>query len=183
MKGFNYLAAAQRRKPLAFGTTIAIDNRIRGPLAALVAIVVLTCAIGAVQLSRLGAAAQAYSVTSAQLAASELTVRSVKRLRARLDAQAQVADRIDEIRRTSLQRVSELAWIGNHLPRDTWLHAVRYEDGTYSLEGSSARAGAVGNAILALRENTRAAAVRLVSLHADASTKRIDYTLRLEPNP
>jgi hypothetical protein len=115
------------------------------------------------------------------LTATEPAVRDVAALRERVARTAQLCDEIDSIRRSGLQRANEFAWIGNQLPAHTWLRALRYEDGVYSLEGTAEYASAVGAAILALRDADRATLPQLVALNADpnAGAARIHYRLRI----
>jgi Tfp pilus assembly protein PilN len=179
---FNYLAAPGRPWFTPPPTVVAIDNRIRGPLAALLATIVVTAALGTVQLIRLHAAQDAYARASIRLQADELAIRDVDALRTRVARRRGLSDYADGLQRASLARTNELAWIGNRLPAHTWLRALRYENGRYTLEGSCARAAAVGAVILALRDETHAAIPQLVSLRDDhtAGATRVRFTLRLQ---
>jgi Tfp pilus assembly protein PilN len=185
MNHFNYLGEARRLRLPTIATTFAIDNRVRGPLTALFATLLLSAAVSLAQLSRLHAAQRAYAAASAQLAASNTSVAAIKQLRARVAAKTQLTALVVDVRRISLLHANELAWIGNRLPPDTWLNALRYENGSYSLEGTSKRVGAVGSAILALRDNDLAPVPRLVSLHDVAGdvAAPVHYALRLEAHP
>lgn len=183
MTRFNYLRAPARKPVFVLSGTFAIDNRIRGPLAALVATFILTGALSLVQFSRFTAAQRAYVAQSQRLLARAAQVEAVTALRATTVRKSRLIAHVDAVRRMSLAHANELAWIGNHLPADTWLGVLRYEHGSYSLEGASERAAAVGSAMLALRDNPRSTLPKLVSLRDDADTSgaaRIRYTLRLE---
>jgi Tfp pilus assembly protein PilN len=185
MNSFNYLGAARPLRWPSVATTFAIDNRVRGPLALLMATLIFTTAVAVAQFSRLHAAQRAFTAMSTRLATSNASVAAINALRARVDEKTRLAAHIDDVRRISLVHANELAWIGNHLPQDTWLSALRYEDGNYSLEGTSKRIGAVGSAILALRGGDLATAPRLVSLRDDAgdASAHVHYTLVLEARP
>ena len=184
VKRFNYLNDRRIGWP-AIAFTVAIDNRIRGPLAALVTTLILTAVVSFVQLTRLQSAQRSYAVACARLAASTSAASAVKAFGAQVEGKARLAAHVAQLRRISIVRVNELAWIGNHLPPDTWLTALRYENGSYSLEGTSERVAAVGSAMVALRADGRAGAARLVSLHdeANSSVRHVHYTLRLEAHP
>jgi Tfp pilus assembly protein PilN len=179
---FNYLAKT-RRFPFPTGlATFAIDNRIRGPLAALMATTVLTATLSMVQLSRLHTAQRAYAAAAMRLTADQPALDELNALRARLINGTRLSERVTKIRRASLLHANELTWIGNHLPAQTWLATLRYEAGSYSLEGTSDRASAVGATILALHDAAHATVPQLISLHDDRSggTARVRYTLRVQ---
>jgi Tfp pilus assembly protein PilN len=184
VKRFNYLGGA--REPFAAKlNTIAIDNRIRGPLAALLATIVLTATLSVVELARLRAAQDAYATVSQGLAADQHAVDEVNVLRANVLAKLHLSDRVAAIRRSSLAHANELTWIGNHLPAKMWLHVLRYENSGYSLEGTSERATAVAAALLALHDEAHGLVPQLMSLEddANASTIRVRYRLHIEAQP
>ncbi len=185
MTRFNYLPRPRGAAfPLRF-TTVAIDNRIRGPLAALIGTLMLTALLSTVQLVRLQAAQRTAAAASMQLAAGQAAIAEFRTLQARVDSDSRLSARVDDIRRASLQHANQLTWIGNHLPAHVWLAVLRYEDGKYSLEGTSDRAAAVGAAMDALRDSNRPTVPQLVSLHDDegASDTRVRYRLRLQTPP
>jgi Tfp pilus assembly protein PilN len=175
---FNYL---QRGRPQLRFATVAIDNRIRGPLVALFATLLLTAILSSAQLVRLQAAQHAYAAASTRLLNAEAAVARTRALHGRILAASRLAARVDGIRRASLVHANELTWIGNHLPAHVWLVALRYEGGTYSLEGTSDRASAVGAAMDALNDGSHPIVPQLVSLHDDGSTgaTRVRYRLFL----
>ena len=178
---FDYLHPARRAPLRVCCGTFAIDNRVRGPLLALFATLAVTAAAGMVQLERLHAAQHAYARAAAALIANEPAVRDAAALQERAARSARLSDDVDDVRRSGLQHANDLAWIGNRLPAQTWLHALRFEDGAYSLEGTSVRVSAVGAAMLALRDVDRATVPQLVSLQVDptAGAAPIRYRLRI----
>ncbi len=185
MKRFNYLAGRRRTAGDSKLGGLAIDNRIRVPLAAFIASITLAATLDLVQLTRLHAAQDRYARASIRLAADEPAVRERGALRAHIQRETQLIDYVVGLQRTSLARADDLAWIGNRLPAHTWLRALRFENGYYTLDGTSDRSAAVGTALLALRDAGRATLPQLVSLHDDgASTApRVRYTLRIETRP
>jgi Tfp pilus assembly protein PilN len=181
VKRFSYLPPAPTPAPVTL-PTLAVDNRIRGPLAALLGTLVLTLLVSFVQLARLEAASRVDAAAVARLAADEPALRDLAALHAQVVQLRALSESVGEIRRSSLARANELAWIGNQLPPGTWLTAVRFEDGAYTLEGSADRAPAIGLAMTALRDDAHALNPQLVSLHDDPtpSGRRVRYTVRLE---
>jgi Tfp pilus assembly protein PilN len=185
MNRFNYLLASRRPAFTSRFAVLAIDNRVRGPLAALLVTVLLTATGGLIQLARLCAADQAYARAAMALSALQPAVRNVDAQRARVVRKTLLADYLLGIRRSDFVHANELTWIGNRLPPHTWLGALRYEAGSYSLEGTSDRAAEVGTAMLALHDAAHATTPQLVSLHDDGSAgaARVHYTLRLQTRP
>jgi Tfp pilus assembly protein PilN len=181
MTGFNYLGPSRRPSFPIRLTVVAIDNRIRGPLATLLATIVLTTTLSAVQLARLHAAQLAYVHASERLRAGEGAVRDIESRQARLRRLRELGDYVAGVQRASLARTNELAWIGNRLPAQTWLRTLRVERGVYSLEGTCDRVAAVGAVMIALRDEAHPAIPQLVSLHDDrTSADRVRFTLRLQ---
>jgi hypothetical protein len=179
---FDYLGGLRRTSAASGSSSIAIDNRIRVPLAAFLAAITIAGAINLVQLTRLHAAQRSYARTSLHLMLDEPALREAGVLRARIVRETQLVEFVSGLRQTSLGRANELAWIGNHLPAHTWLRTLRYENGNYMLDGTSDRAAAVGTAMVALRDATHATATQLVSLHDDGGSTEphVRYTLRVE---
>jgi Tfp pilus assembly protein PilN len=138
-----------------------------------------------VQLTRLHAAQDRFAYASIRLAADEPAVRRSGALRAHILRETRLVEYVVGLQRTSLTRVNDLAWIGNRLPAHTWLRALRFDNGNYTLEGTSDRSAAVGTALLALRDAGHATLPQLVSLHDDGGTTatRVRYTLRVGRRP
>jgi Tfp pilus assembly protein PilN len=185
VKRFNYLAGPRQAAGDSKLGGVAIDNRIRVPVAAFIASVTLAAMLDLVQLTRLHAAQDRYSRASIRLAADEPAVRESGARRAHIRHETQLIDYVVGLQRTSLSRANDLAWIGNRLPAHTWLRAVRFENGNYTLDGTSDRSAAVGTALLALRDAGHATLPQLVSLHDDggSTATRVRYTLRVETRP
>jgi Tfp pilus assembly protein PilN len=181
---FNYLAGKRRTASGSRPRGITIENRIRVPLAAFVAAVTLAASLSLVQLTRLHAAQERYDRASLRLIAGEPALRETAALREDILRGTRLIDSVAALRRTSLDRANELAWIGNRLPPHAWLRALRFENGAYTLEGTSDRTAAVGAAMLALRDG-RTTLPQLVSLRDDGGSAptRVHYTLRVETHP
>lgn len=177
---FNYLPAPRP----AFGARfapIAVDNRVRGPLAALAIAIVFTIAASTVQIVRLHAAADEYARASMRLTADGPALREIAALQARLIRESDLSNYVDGVRRANLARANELAWIGNRLPAQTWLSTLRYENGSYSLEGTSDQPQSVAAAMDALRDPGHPITPQLVSLSDDPASgaQHVHYRLRI----
>jgi Tfp pilus assembly protein PilN len=185
VKRFDYLAAPRQSVFHSRPSGLAVDNRIRIPLAAFIVTLTLAAMLATIQFARLHAAQARYERASVQLSADEPALAAARTLRARVLRETRLVAYVADLQRTSLNRANELAWIGNRLPAHTWLHALRFENGEYTLEGSSDRAAAVGAAMLALRGAAPGARPQLVTLHDDGAgpAPRVRYTLRVETRP
>jgi len=179
---FNYLTKSRGTPPGGGWTTLAIDNRIRGPLAAFAATLCLTAVLSAVQVARLQAAQHAYTAASLRLGIDAPALAAVAAWRGRLLGERQLDARVTEIRRASFLHANELTWIGNHLPAHAWLDVLQYANGVYSLEGTADRASAVGTAMLALDTGNPTEIPQLVSLRVDGrpGPQRVHFSLRLQ---
>ncbi len=175
---FNYLADARARRRAPRVDAIAVDNRVRGPLAALAATVALTAMVSVVQLDRLHAERASYLRVEDRAASLRIQLDALFALRAHIVTQARLRDALDAMRRTSNARIDEIAWIGNRLPAQTWLRSLRYDNDGYWLDGSSTRAAAVGASLLALADADHRTAPELVSLRDDPAA-RVSYSLHL----
>jgi Tfp pilus assembly protein PilN len=181
----NYLGAT---RPAGFAFKprgVTLDNRLRGPLGALIASVTLVAVLGFVQLTRLHTAQDRYAAASIGLLTDEFALRETAALRARIVREAQLIDYVGGLQRTTLASANELTWIGNRLPAHTYLRALRFENGTYTLEGTADHPAAVGAAMLALRDAGHGTLPQLVSLRDDGGTApgRVRYTLRVQTQP
>jgi len=182
VKRFNYLAAPA--VPFGgFGKRV-IDQQLRPPLVCLAGTLVLVAAIYGVESFRVTDAAHRYEAYVQKLSASDAAMHDVKILEARVRELQRVSLRVNDIQQSGVLGANQLAWIGNHLPKDTWLAVLRRDNGAYSLEGSADRVAAVGSAMTALRENPSLGTPRLITMSDDPGKKGslIRYTLRLEPS-
>jgi hypothetical protein len=178
---FNYLNAPA--VPFtSFGKYI-IDERLRPPLACLAGTIALIGVIYGVESFRLSDAASRYEAFVQKQSVSDIAVRDVKILDAHVRDMQRVLAQLTAIQRSGVVHANELAWIGNHLPNDTWLAALHHDGVNYSLEGGADRVAAVGSAMIALRDNPGLGTPRLIAVNEDPSKKSgvIRYTLRLEP--
>jgi Tfp pilus assembly protein PilN len=181
MTRFNYLSVPA--VPFtSFGKHI-VDERLRPPLVCLAGTIVLIAGIYGVQSFRLGDAASRYEAFVQKQSVSDVAVHDVKILDAHVRDMQRVVTQVDAIQRSGVVHANELAWIGNHLPNDTWLAALHHDGMSYSLEGGTDRVAAVGSAMTALRDNPDLGTPRLIAVSEDPSKKSglIRYTLRLEP--
>src|SRR6202011_888092 len=107
---------------------------VRGPLLALAASAVLVAATSAIQMMRLQTLEREASAIGAQRTVLEpaLTrLRAAQRTVARLEAQAEARAAVLS---SGTLRANEVASIGNALPRDAWLTALRVTPRTIALE-------------------------------------------------
>jgi Tfp pilus assembly protein PilN len=182
MTRINYLEPSRRLPRLRLVRTIAIDDRIRGPLAALSATILVTLLTGLLEFDRLRVAQAVDARAAAHLAAVGTTLQDIATQASAARRATRVFAQIAAIRAANFRHADDLVWIGNHLPPQTALSSVRYEDGTYSLEGSSERPAAVAAAMIALHVGESTGTPQLVSLRADdgAALNSFRFSLKLQ---
>ncbi len=181
MKRFNYLSG-QGAVFETFGKW-RIGPELRPPLMSLMGIVALLVAIYLVEDFRLRVEAGRYDTYVHKLRASEIALRDLKRLKAHVRDLQRLTRQVDDIRSLGAQRANDLAWIGNHLPKDMWLTVLRHERAAYLLEGGAERVVSLGAGLTSLSESSGLGEPRLVSFNDDANRRSgtIRYVLRLEP--
>ena len=153
---------------------------VRGPLLALAASAVLVAATSAIQMMRLQTLEREASAIGAQRTVLEpaLTrLRAAQRTVARLEAQAEARAAVLS---SGTLRANEVASIGNALPRDAWLTALRVTPRTIALEGRTSRVRTVAATLTSLEHAHGVSAVRLISAHADAARPIVNYAIEVE---
>jgi Tfp pilus assembly protein PilN len=164
---------------------LVIDNRIRGPLAALIATLILVALLAGASIVRLHSAQDAYIAASGRLANDASALAQVREIRADALDGTRLIEHAAQLRATNVRSADELVWIGNRLPAHVWLRSLRKENDGYVLEGTALHVSDVGAAILALHDRTHPTVPQLVSLRNDpgASPARVNYRLRVPTLP
>lgn len=154
---------------------------LRRPLLALGASLIVVSSFSTLEELRLRAAladGDRFAQSAAAAAASAARVRAlatdVERLRA-------LTDRIDSMRASGASNADALAAIGNGVPRDAWLSAVRIDRGAYTLEGRTGRLGAVSATMSALGALRPFAGAKLLAVRREGTSDDVTYSIALEP--
>ena len=126
------------------------------------------------QLERVGAALEAH------LAAIALEVRRVHGLARDVSKLRSLSDEIGSIRRSGEVGANEVAALGNELPRDAWLTALRRDGEAFDVEGTTQRVSTVAATIAALARLPRYSGARLVAVRGEASGPAVSYSIVLE---
>ncbi len=179
MKRFNYAVTPVER---LLGTSCppVIAPLLYAPLCALAAALVLLVAGGIVQEARVDAAERAAVASRLRLAAADMTVARVQLVRSDVTRLRTLAARITGIRRSGTARASEIAALGNALPADAWLTAVRVERRTLGVEGRATGLGTVAAAMSALARLPAYTGARLVNVRQDSVRADVTYAIALE---
>jgi len=180
MKRINYLVSWSERYA---GITLpaALAPELRAPVAVLACSLALVAVLGAVQHARFAAVERDGAEYARRLAATQATVARVRAVESEVARLRALDARIREIRRSGPARASEIAALGNRLPADAWLTAVRADRTALTLEGHGARLSAVGRTIASLAALPPYAGARLVSVHEDPVRRGVTYALALDP--
>ncbi len=179
MKRINYLVAPGER---IFGDALhsAASPRLRlalvivgGALASLG----LPYGVESARLHDLETAAAANQTQLARSAAGVTQVRSLERDVTRLRALDGV---IGTLRRAGRLGADEIAELGDALPSDAWLTALRKNGEGFELDGGSTRLATVAATIAALSRLPRYADARLVSAFETEARRQVSYSIVLE---
>ena len=180
MKRINYLLSSSERYT---GVTLppALAPELRAPVVVLACSLALVVVLWAVQHARIAAAERDGAEYARRLAATEISIARVRAVEKDVVTLRALDERIREIRRSGPARASEIAMLGNRLPADAWLTAVRADRTALAVEGHGARLSAVGRTIASLAALPPYAGARLISVHEDPVRRGVAYALALEP--
>lgn len=179
MRRVNYVVTPFE-KAIGMRVPAAVPHALRPPLLAFAAALLAVAAMGAVQERRLAAARFDGAVAAAHLAradAQTARVRALARERDRLRAQAA---HVDAVERSGAAWASEIAAIGNGVPREVWLSSLHVQSGSIALEGRGTRLAAVGATMAALVRVRAFGAARLLSVRENDDRRGIGYAIELE---
>ena len=179
MKRINYLVAPSER---IFGPAFraAVSRPLRLPLVALggaLASLGLPYCAETARLQQLEHAGAAYQMHIAATALDVGRVRILERDVARLRG---LSDELASIRRSGDVRANEIAVLGNQLPGDVWLTALRKDGEALDVEGGSGRLSMVAATIAALARLPQYSGARLVAVRSEAARPEVTYSIVLE---
>jgi Tfp pilus assembly protein PilN len=181
MRRINYLPSwSERHIGIALPVVAA---ELRTALAALAGAVALAGVLWGLQATRLRAAERDGVAYAERLAATQLDVVRVRALERDVERLRALGERVAMIRGSGALRANEIAALGNQLPADAWLTALRADRGSLTVEGHGARLSAVGTAIASLAALPAYRTARLVAVHQDPLRSGVTYALSLEPKP
>jgi Tfp pilus assembly protein PilN len=179
MRRINYLVTWSERH-IGLALPPAIPPTLRAPLAALLCSIAFVAVVWGVQSARLRAAERDGAELARQLARSEREVAAVHAIERDAMRLRTLAERIATVRGSGTVRATEIAVIGNRLPRDAWLTSLHADHGALALEGRGARLSAVGAAIAELAQLPSYAGARLISVHEHPTRMGVTYAIALE---
>ncbi len=179
MRRINYLIVPSDR---IFGNVArhALSPALRPPLVALGALIASLGLLYGIEATRLHHFERAAAAYEAQLTATALEVQRVHRLAADVLRLRALNDEVASIRRSGDIRANEIAALGNDLPSDAWLTALRKDGDALDLEGGGRRLGTVGAAITALARLPQYGGARLVAIHGEPARAGVTYSIVLE---
>jgi Tfp pilus assembly protein PilN len=179
VKRINYLIAPSER---IFGHALPliVSPPLRRPLVALAgALASLSLPYG-VEAARLRDLDRTRRVYEMRLAATALDVRQVRSLERDVARLRALTDQVASIRQSGAARANEIAALGNELPGDAWLTALRKDGDNLDVEGGSGRLRTVAAAIAALARLPRYSTARLVAVHGEVARPGVTYSIVLE---
>ncbi len=182
---FNYLTPQARDRVAATSLAIALDPRLRASLLAVVGAFVLVGAMYLFESFRLHVAENDDAVYTAARMRSAHELHGVELLDAQVRDLQAIAASVETIRGSGVRHESELASIGNDIPKGAWISAIRSDVAGWRIEGRSENLSTVGTTMNALRRKQTTHATRLISLHGPgkSATDPVQYELTLESTP
>jgi Tfp pilus assembly protein PilN len=175
----DYLVSRWERL-LGVAPPAAIPHALRGPVVALFGSLALIGVLAGVQQVRLAHAVHDVEIARLRLARSEASVHRVDALDAEVRRLRALDVEVERIERSGTEHASAIAAIGNEIPADAWLSAIRRERDGYALEGRSSRLTAVGGTLAALAALATARHARLVSVQDGPGHRGVSYAIVLD---
>lgn len=179
MKRINYLITPSERL-FGHALRLAVPRPLRLPLVALagaLAALGLPYCVEMVRLQDLEKVGGAYEMS---VAATVLDVRQVRVLERDVARLRVLSDEVASIRRSGDVHANEIAALGNELPTDAWLTALRKDGEALDVEGGGGRLTTVAAAMAALARLPQYSGARLVAVHAEAALPEVTYSIVLE---
>jgi Tfp pilus assembly protein PilN len=179
VKRINYLVTrSERLFGVALPRTVAV--RLRRPLSGLAGALLLVGVLHAVQHLRLADVAHTAALDAERLAATDVALRRVQAVENDVVRLRALVRRVDDIQRSGARHAAAIAAIGNRVPGDAWLSAIRAEHRGFALEGRGARLSAVAATMAALATLPAARGARLLDVHGDRDQVGVTYAIALE---
>lgn len=180
MRRINYLVSPAERL-IGIALPRRVPATLHEPFAALVSALALIGVLHGVQQARLATAMRDGRALAERLAQSEARVARVRIVEDEVAGLTALSRRIAELEGTGTASASELAAIGNRIPRDARLSTIRSEaGGGYAIDGSGSGLGVVGRTMASLADLHTFTGVRLVAIHDDRGRSEVSYSLVLE---
>ena len=183
MRRINYLPPRGHERLFNAATATFADRQIRSLTLAIAGAILIVFATWAIESVRLQAAERDANHYSSERVRTAAALQGAEKLEAHVTTLRAISASVVAIRRSAMLRESELASIGNHLPRGVWLADIRFDAGAWHIDGRSEKLSTIGSAMMSLRSSSNAQTTRLVSLHGSGKkgSSLIDYQFDLEP--
>jgi Tfp pilus assembly protein PilN len=172
-----YLRATDER---LFGIRIRVDQETRVPLAALGAALLLVGLAGLGEERRIDAAQRDASGSVRELAALAPRLAQVRALAADVVRLRALDARAGELRRSGERAAARVAALGDRLPNDAWLSAIRVEGRAVALEGRGTRLASVGSTLATVQHVAGYGGARLISVRRDPARSGVTYAIAVE---
>lgn len=169
---FNYYRTTPGR---LFGTHPALwwDRQCTIGASAILAAFALSAIMWIIQVRRVALLDGQLTVLQVRAAAEEPAADRATRLSANIARLRRQRDELVAARRETVEQTNKIALIGNRLPRQTWLSALRAGTARWSLTGRSARLTELGMLLRTLHEIDPKSDAHLVSATADTRHERM----------
>jgi Tfp pilus assembly protein PilN len=178
MKAITYLIAPSERL-LGVRVSAVVAPSLRRPAATAAFALLLVGLLHGVEESRLAAAIRDGRTANERLQQARANAVSVDEASAELERLGALERRAVQLRESGIARASEVAALGNVLPRDAWLSAIRFDAKGYELEGSVTELAVVGATIAAVTTLRGVSSARLAAVRADRE-RHVTYSITVQ---
>lgn len=161
----------------------SIPSRLRLPILALCAVIIVLAGILTVDASQLHAAQNEIDEIESRRDRTQAAARAVAQIRVHVTAQQMLLSRVNAVRRHDLDCANELATIGNALPLRAWIASLHSDGTRWTIDGETRDPQAVAATLVALRRAAMLHAPALVSMRSSNESHPIDYQLHVERTP
>jgi Tfp pilus assembly protein PilN len=175
--GFNFID----RREGAAGRFVRVPAHMRMPLLAFAAAVAIACGAWGIESQRLHQALASEAGYESSARRAELRVEALRLSAAQVGRRLSLDRRVRSIRESGTGQARRIAELGNALPQDVWLTAVREDDTGIALEGGASNLAALGRAVRILASDRGASRVTLLRASAaeDGEGPPISFALHV----
>jgi Tfp pilus assembly protein PilN len=179
VKRINYLESWSERR-IGIALPSAISPSLRAPLAVLACSLALVFVLWSVQQARLHAAQRDGESYARRLAMLEADLARVRAAQREVAAMRDLAGRLDALHRSGSRQADDIAALGNRLPDDAWLTALRVDRTGFEMQGRAARMASIGRTLAELARLSAYGGTRLISARDEAARGGVTYAIALE---
>ena len=172
MNALNYGPAPRFAAPFA----IVAEPRVRRACMAAGAALIVIAATVIIQAVRIDAATREQSDLTERLATLDVSVSPIRVMAREVTRFDAIETRVRDLRASARASANAVAALGNRLPHDVWLTALRAGPQSIALDGRSAHLASLAAAMTSLRASSERQA-RLINVAVDPARGGLSYAI------